>query len=84
MARQGETLASWSSVVTTISSPGRHVLPIERLMWNVSVVMLAPNLISWPDPALRNSATASCARSVISSLRWLVRNAPPSLAFDVS
>ena len=58
IARQGETFASWSRVVTTISSPGWSVLPIERLRWNVSVVMFAPNLISSPLRALRNSASA--------------------------
>ena len=45
----GSTFASWSSVVTTISSPGCSVAPIERPTWNVSVVMLAPNLISLGD-----------------------------------
>ena len=52
-------------------------------MWNVSVVMFAPNLISWPIRALRNSAHRSMRAATISSLRWLVTNAPPSLAFDV-
>ena len=39
-ADQGETFASWSRPVTTISSPGVHIDAMERLMWNVSVVML--------------------------------------------
>ena len=39
-------VAWWSRPVRTISSPGAIVATIERLMWNVSVVMFGPNLIS--------------------------------------
>ena len=46
LASHGPTLPSWSRLVTTISSPGAIVATIERLTWNVSVVMFAPNLIS--------------------------------------
>ena len=46
MAFQVETFASWSRVVTTISSPGPSVAPIERPMCSVSVDMFWPNLIS--------------------------------------
>ena len=38
----GETLASWSSWVTMISSPGFHVRAIARLKAKVSVVIFAP------------------------------------------
>ena len=58
---QVETFASWSRVVTTISSPGPRVAPIERPMWSVSVDMFWPNLISSGEPAPRKSATAACA-----------------------
>ena len=82
IARQGDTFASWSSVVTTISSPGSKVAPIERLTWNVSVVMFGPNLISSGDAAPSKSATAAWASAAIASLRWLVSKAPPAFAFD--
>ena len=82
MSRQGSTLAWWSSVVTTTSSPGPSVAPIERLRWKVIVVMLAPKAISSGDAAPSMSAMAPRAPSRIASLRWLVANAPPALAFD--
>ncbi len=40
IASQVETFASWSSVVTTISSPGPSVAPMLRPMCSVSVDML--------------------------------------------
>ena len=65
-----------------ISSPGRNVAAIERLIWNVSDVMFAPNLISLAS-APRRSAIAACAAWSIASERWLVANGPPWFAFDV-
>ena len=58
IAFHGPTLPSWSRIVTTISSPGAIVAPIERLMWNVSDVMFAPNLISSAEAAPSRSAIA--------------------------
>ena len=46
IACHGPTFASWSRVVTTISSPGARAAPIDRLTWKVRVVMFGPNLIS--------------------------------------
>ncbi len=81
IARQVETFASWSSVVTRISSPASSVAPIERPRWSVSVDMLAPNLISSGEAAPRKSATAACASAAIASVASLVVNAPPEFAF---
>jgi hypothetical protein len=81
IARQVLTLASWSSVVTTISSPGPRVAPIDRPTWSVRLDMFWPNLISSGLAAPRKSATAAWASSTIASLRRLVANAPPALAF---
>jgi hypothetical protein len=65
-----------------ISSPGDIVATIDRLTWNVSVVMFGPNLISSADAAPSISAIAWWASSTIASLRRLVRNAPSWFAFD--
>ena len=43
---QGETLASWSSRVTTISSPAASSRPSVRVRAKLSVVMLAPKTTS--------------------------------------
>ena len=51
-------------------------------MWNVSVVMLGPNLISSGLAAPSMSAIAWWAFAMIASLRRLVRNAPSVFAFD--
>ena len=74
-ARQGSTLAWWSSSVTTISSPGPQPRPRARARWKVSVVMLAPKAISSARAAqevgegLRapraSAASVSCARRVV-------------------
>ena len=40
----GSTLPWWSSPVRTISSPGAIVAAIDRLTWNVSVVMFGAEL----------------------------------------
>ena len=64
------------------SSPGPSVEPIDRLRAKFSVVMFAPNFTS-AGSALSRSATASCARTSIASLRSLVRNRPPWFAFIV-
>ena len=40
---QGRTLPSWSSRVTTTSSPGPQPCASVRATWNVSSVMLRPN-----------------------------------------
>ena len=55
----GPTFASWSSFVTTSSSPSRMVAPIERATCIVSEVMLAPNLISEGSAAWSRSASAA-------------------------
>ncbi len=83
IAFQVETFASWSRVVTTISSRGPSVAPIERPIWSVSVDMFWPNLISSGDPAPRKSATAAWASSTMASDSTLVANAPSWLAFIV-
>ena len=54
---------------------------MERDMWNVMVVMFAPNTISSGDAAPRRSAAAAWASRCISSDRRLVTNEPPSFAF---
>ena len=82
-ASQGETLPSWSSRVTTISSPGCSSRPIARLKVNVSVVILGPKTISSADAALRKVAAASRTCPIRASDRWLVVKAPPWLAFIV-
>jgi hypothetical protein len=58
----------------------RPNLPNARLMLKVRVVMLGPKTISSGELALTMSAIAACASPNISSLRWLVANAPPWLA----
>ena len=68
---------------TTAQTYGDSIAPIDRLMWNVSVVMLAPNVISSGSAAPSRSAMAACASAAIASLRSLVANAPPEFAFDV-
>ena len=57
---------------------------IDRLTWKVSEVMFWPNLISSGDAAPRKSAIAARAERTTASLRWLVRNAPPSFAFELA
>ena len=78
-ARQGSTLAWWSSSVTTISSPGPQRRPNARARWKVSVVMLAPKATS-PGEAFRKSARACLASAMASSVSWLVGKAQWVLA----
>ena len=82
-ARHGETLASWSRVVTTISSPGVSAAATERLIWKVSVDMLAPNFTSSAEAAPTKSAAARWAAAMRATVASLVANAPPSLALLV-
>ena len=56
----GETFASWSSAVTTISSPSRSVRPNARVSRKFSAVMLWPKAVS-PGEQPRNDAARSCA-----------------------
>ena len=63
---QGDTLASWSSAVTTISSPGSSVRATACASRKLSVVMLAPNAIPSGSPPV-NSAAAARPRSISSS-----------------
>jgi hypothetical protein len=75
-ASHGATLASWSSRVTTISSPAFSVRPIARLTAKVRVVMFWPKATSSGPPALRKSAAPACASASLASLSSLVANAP--------
>ena len=84
-AATATTFASWSSCVTTISSPGASVRPTACASRKLSVVMFGPNAISSAvraDEVGRGRARAprpprsdSCARA---------RTAPPRLAFERS
>ncbi len=76
-ASQGETLASCSRRVTTISSPGFISRPIARLKAKVSVVMLGPKTISSGEAALRKSAVAWRTSAISASERRLVAKVPP-------
>ncbi len=58
--------ASWSSRVTTTSSPGSQVAASERARSNVNAVMLRPNTMP-PGSAPRRSPIAARAPSTIAS-----------------
>ena len=75
----GVMLASWSSLVTTISSPSTHVRDNARLTENVKLVMFWPNAISSGDVAPKRSAIALRAFAATTSVSLLVRNGPPRL-----
>ena len=75
----GRTLASWSSRVTTTSSPGPSVRPTEREIANSSVVAFGPKTTSSAS-AFSRSAAARWASAITSSVSWLVANAPCALA----
>ena len=75
----GATLASWSSVVTTISSPERSSRPIARDSAKVRVVMLGPKKSSSGAQSSR-SAMAARAEAMSASERRLVANAPQVFA----
>ena len=77
----GVTFASWSSTVTTTSSPGRSVRANDRDRWNAIVVVFCPITTSC-GVAPRNAAAAACASSTTWSDRRLVSNAPPRFAFQ--
>ena len=79
----GDTFASWSSAVTTISSPGLSVRATACASWKLSVVMFAPNAIP-SGSAPVNSAAAARPRSITSSDSREVRKAPPRFEFEPS
>ncbi len=75
----GRTLASWSSRVHTISSPGDSVRPTAAENRIVIAVMLGPN--ATPRASAPSSrATLARASSTISSLARACGNIPPSFA----
>ena len=78
-ASQGAMLASWSSCVTTTSSPGERVAATDRDSPNASVVMFWPNTHSSALPP-RRSAAAERPSAMISSVSRLVAKAPPVFA----
>ena len=65
----GRTLASWSSLLTTISSPGSQSLAIAREMSKVSWVMLRPNTTPSGTPPSRSATAARAASTTSSALR---------------
>ena len=75
----GATFASWSSSVTTISSPGCSVRATACASAKFSVVMFGPSAISAGSDAV-SSAAASRARPMSAFAATDVANAPPSLA----
>ena len=78
---QGATFASWSSRVTTTSSPAFQSRAAVRESAKLSVVMFAPKPTS-SGVAPRKRAAVSWASSTTSSLRRLVSKGPPRFAFD--
>ncbi len=79
---QGRTFASWSSRVTTISSPGPQSADSTSASRNVSVVMFGPRMTPSGSPPTR-SATARRASVTSSSERALAGNSPPVLPIPV-
>jgi hypothetical protein len=78
-ASQGATFASWSSAVTTISSPGSNSRATACASRKFSVVMFAPNAISVAAlPVSRPAAARAVASS--STVSRDVANTPPSFA----
>ena len=71
----GRTLASWSSFVTMISSPGPHVRAIERDRCRSSDVAFCPNTIS-PASQPSRSAPARRASAISASISSLTGNTP--------
>ena len=76
----GEMFASWSSFVTTTSSPALHSRATVRVSAKFSVVVLAPKITS-SAYAPRSSEAATRAASTTASLIFDVANAPPRFAF---
>jgi len=81
ISSQGETLASWSSAVWTISSPGRRVRAKARVSRKLRDVMLWPNDVS-PAEQPRKSAAFSWARSTSSTVLMLVSYGAPMFALS--
>ena len=77
----GATLPSWSRRVTTISSPAFHPRAAVRESANSSEVMFAPNITSSAVQPRKRPAAAR-ASSTSATVRALVSNGPPTLAFD--
>ena len=75
----GLMLASWSSTVVTISSPGSSVRATACANMKLSVDMFGPNAISSAAPPT-NSAAARRAATIRSSDDRLVGNTPPRFA----
>ena len=71
----GRTFASWSSFVTTTSSPGPSVRPNDRERCRRSDVEFGPNTIS-PGSAPVMSAAARRASAISASVSSLAANAP--------
>ena len=78
-SRHGVMLASWSSLVPTIRSPGRSVAPTARRTANVSEVMFGPKHTP-AGSAPRSCPTASRVRSSSRAHSSAAANGPPSAA----
>ena len=78
----GETFASWSSLVQTISSPGSKSRPAVRERAKLSVVMFGPKTIS-SGAQPRNRPAVSRAFASSASVRRLVSYGPLVFAFEV-
>ena len=76
----GETLASWSSRVTTTSSPAAQSRAAARVSAKFSVVMFGPKITS-SAVAPRSSAAACRAPVTSASDRSDVSKGPPRFAF---
>src|ERR1035441_6600007 len=77
-AFHGEKLASWSSRVSTISSPGPSSRPIARLIAKVSDVIFAPKTISSASQFRKSpiAARASATMRSVVRLGWLPASSP--------
>lgn len=81
ISSQGETLASWSSRVTTSSSPSRSSRANARESEKLRLVMFCPKTTASASQPRKRPAAAR-ASSTIRPTRWLVGNGPPRLAAD--
>ena len=76
----GATFASWSSRVTTTSSPALHSRAAARVRAKLSVVMFAPNTTSSGEqPSQLEPVRRALATSA--SVARLVEYSPPTFAF---
>ena len=75
------TLASWSSRVPTMRSPGRQSRAIERVNANVIVVMFGPNHTLGVGAPKKRAATSHVDASS-SSVAALAANEPPQFALS--